>query len=397
MVPPLLRSLDLFSGIGGITLALEGIASPVSYCDINPSSRAVLQAKMDAGLLPRAPVSEDVTRLGPRDVVGGARGVDLIAGGWPCQDLSAVGLHKGLDGDQSGLIREVFRLADAFGHPALFLENVPPAVDGALPTMLQEFVVRRGYEISWCVMPASAVGAPHIRNRFFCLITHPKKRTIDWGNVKVRAGAWRNASWSKPPKLRLVPGPAQTRRLHLLGNSVVPDCVRLAFLVLASGLVLPPERATLSRAVSFSNPPRPPRELLVPLLPGQQLPKWGHARLQAGKLAVFTRSTPPMRRPSLDIVLDPRVFGPRRKPLSPRISSPLVTVPLHTNAWATPRRGGGGGFVLTERMTQDLVMQLRFARDTPDAQRRGQVNPEFVEWMMGYPRGWTEHPSKSIR
>ena len=57
--PMLLKSLDLFSGIGGITHALRGIAEPVAYCDIEPNSRAVLEANMRRGNLPRAPIAHD--------------------------------------------------------------------------------------------------------------------------------------------------------------------------------------------------------------------------------------------------------------------------------------------------------------------------------------------------
>jgi len=58
-----LRSLDLFTGIGGFTLALKGLADPVAYCDISEDSRCALGSLMKRRLLPRAPICEDITKL----------------------------------------------------------------------------------------------------------------------------------------------------------------------------------------------------------------------------------------------------------------------------------------------------------------------------------------------
>ena len=63
MVTPLLRSLDLFSGIGGVTHALRGIAEPVAYCEIDDTCRIVLNKNMKAGTLPRAKIYNDVRNL----------------------------------------------------------------------------------------------------------------------------------------------------------------------------------------------------------------------------------------------------------------------------------------------------------------------------------------------
>ena len=60
-----LRSLDLFSGIGGLTLALQGVAEPSAYCDIDPAAQAVLADRIARRLLPDAPVCNDVRHLTP--------------------------------------------------------------------------------------------------------------------------------------------------------------------------------------------------------------------------------------------------------------------------------------------------------------------------------------------
>jgi hypothetical protein len=57
--------------------------------------------------------------------------------------------------------------------------------------------------------------------------------------------------------------------------------------------------------------------------------------------------------------------------------------------WSTPRHSSHTSNVITTRTCRDLPTQVRFERKTPDHLRRGVLNPEFVEWMMGYPKGYT--------
>jgi site-specific DNA-cytosine methylase len=95
-----LRSLDLFSGIGGLTLALTGIAEPLAYCDIEASSLAVLHENMRLKRLPTAPVSTDVNQLDPawlKEHVpsGTSSKPDAIVAGFPCVGFSLVGKREG--------------------------------------------------------------------------------------------------------------------------------------------------------------------------------------------------------------------------------------------------------------------------------------------------------------
>lgn len=123
----MLRSLDLFTGVGGITLALKGIAEPVAYCDSSVQARRVLQDNVRAGRLPRAPVCKDVRTLDLAWLrAHGVDGqVDMIAGGFPCVGFSTMGLRRGFQDPGSGLFAEVLRLVDLFSCPLLLLENVP--------------------------------------------------------------------------------------------------------------------------------------------------------------------------------------------------------------------------------------------------------------------------------
>ena len=93
--------VGLFAGVGGIELGLEAAGHRTSLiCEIEPAARAVLAARF-----PRLPLHDDIRTLDrlPKDT-------DLVAGGFPCQDISQAGTTKGIAGKNSGLINEVFRL-----------------------------------------------------------------------------------------------------------------------------------------------------------------------------------------------------------------------------------------------------------------------------------------------
>ena len=102
----MLYGLDLFSGIGGITKALEGYVVPVAYCENDRYAQGVLLSRMGDGDLPRAPIWDDVRTLKSEMLPA----IDIIYGGFPCQDISVAGRGGGLDAERSGLFFEVARL-----------------------------------------------------------------------------------------------------------------------------------------------------------------------------------------------------------------------------------------------------------------------------------------------
>jgi hypothetical protein len=375
-----LRSLDLFTGIGGFTAALRGIARPVAMCDMDPDAQAVLKGRMEDGLLPTCPIFRDVRSLRAKDLSGP---VDLIAGGFPCQDVSSIGKRGGLTGARSGLIREVLRLADETRAPLVFLENVSALVNKGLDWVVGE-LSRRGFWVSWCVLSAGAVGAPHVRRRVFILACKPS-----WKRRVVVPRAEPLVSWapSKAPVRMVSDSTAENRikRVMLLGNSVVPEAVRAAFLVLSTGFASTPAGASDVRSVAFRCPP----ESALSLSPGA-MPSWGH--VAPGESPMRVVSVPKMKSPSLKLVFDPKAYR-GRKTQHPASESPVLKAPVKATSWSTPRSVTNAGNVLTERMMRDLPTQVRFEAGTPDGLRGGQVSAAFVEWLMGYPRGWTKLPA----
>ena len=158
----MIRVLDLFSGIGGISLGLEstGGFETIAFCEQDAFCRLVLEKHW-----PEVPTFTDVREL--RCSPGDA---DMIAGGFPCQDISVAGKGAGIDGERSGLWREMFRLVRECRPEWVLAENV-----GALRTRGADRVLAdleaEGYACWPLVVGAWAVGAPHKRERVW-IVAH---------------------------------------------------------------------------------------------------------------------------------------------------------------------------------------------------------------------------------
>lgn len=161
-----MRGLDLFSGIGGISLALRPYVQTVAYCEIEPYCQAVLLERMQAGDLDNAPIWNDVRTLNSEIL---DTEIDIICGGFPCQDVSVAGKQAGIaQGTRSGLFHEIMRLVDDFRPKFVFLENVAAICSNGLDVVLQE-IAKAGYDARWMCLSAAEVGAPQKRDRWWLL------------------------------------------------------------------------------------------------------------------------------------------------------------------------------------------------------------------------------------
>jgi DNA (cytosine-5)-methyltransferase 1 len=161
-----LRVLDLFSGAGGMSLGLErtGQFQTLAFCEIEPYARSLL-----ARHWPGVPCYDDVetadfATIGP---------VDLVTAGFPCQDISFAGKGAGLAGERSSLFWHVIRAAGLVGRPKLLLENVAGLLDRGMGSVLGA-LAQIGHDAEWHCIPASAVGAPHRRDRLW-ILTDPER------------------------------------------------------------------------------------------------------------------------------------------------------------------------------------------------------------------------------
>jgi len=166
-----LRVLDLFSGAGMFSLGLErtGGFQTVAFCEIDPFARRVLAAHW-----PEVPIYEDVTKadfepVGP---------VDVVAAGFPCQDISFAGKGAGLAGANSGLFWHILRTVCLVGRPKLLLENVAGLLNRGAGEVFGA-LAQIGYDAEWHCIPASAVGAPHNRDRVW-IVADPQRDQQSW-------------------------------------------------------------------------------------------------------------------------------------------------------------------------------------------------------------------------
>ncbi|MFQ6394775.1 DNA cytosine methyltransferase [Nocardia sp. KC 131] len=158
------RMVGLFAGIGGLELGLGARGwNTELLCEIEPGAQAVLAARF-----PEVPLHGDITKL--RAIPGGT---ELVAAGFPCQDLSQAGRTAGITGKRSGLVDEVFRLVRRQRGPRwLLIENVPFMLQlgrGAAMRHITEALEELGYTWAYRVVDARAFGLPQRRQRVLML------------------------------------------------------------------------------------------------------------------------------------------------------------------------------------------------------------------------------------
>ncbi len=177
-----LRVLDLFSGIGGFSLGLEraGGFKTVAFCEIEDYPRRVL-----AKHWPGVPIYEDVRTLTADDLARDGIAVDVICGGFPCQDISFAGRRAGLEGARSGLWVEYARLIGELRPRFVIVENVPGLLSLGMGTVLGDLAALR-YDATWDCIPAAAVGALHRRDRVWIVGYANENRKPD-GTVNAEA------------------------------------------------------------------------------------------------------------------------------------------------------------------------------------------------------------------
>lgn len=156
-----MRIGSLFSGIGGLELGLEraGVGNTVWQVEKEPFCRQVL-----ARHWPDAIRYEDVTEVDWNTV----EPVEVICGGFPCQDISLAGKGAGLDGERSGLWREYVRAVRVLRPRYVVVENVAALFVRGFDRVLGD-LASLGFDAEWSIVSAASVGAPHLRRRVFVL------------------------------------------------------------------------------------------------------------------------------------------------------------------------------------------------------------------------------------
>ncbi len=257
-----LKVLELFAGIGGFSVGLErtGGFETIAFCEIDKHAKKVLNKNW-----PSVPVYEDVKEITLERLKADGNVPDVITGGFPCQDISTAGAGAGLAGARSGLWFEFARIIKEVRPKLVIAENVSALRFRGLDQVLRS-LSEIGYDAEWHCVPASAIGAPHRRDRIW-IIAYPNQQhgwsksqqqlsterstrdELGWGseamaysNSTQREGGgvssrilaeytdFGSGSWweVEPPVGRVADGlPGRTHRLKQLGNAVVPQIPEL--------------------------------------------------------------------------------------------------------------------------------------------------------------------------
>jgi DNA (cytosine-5)-methyltransferase 1 len=237
-----MKVLDLFAGIGGFTLGLERAGfETAAFCEIDPYAQKVL-----AKHWPGVPIYDDVRTITAERLASDGIGVDVITGGFPCQDISVAGGQEGIEkGSRSGLWSECARLIGDVKPRFAVLENVTNLISGDSGRWFGRLLgdlASVGYDAEWYCIPASYLGAEHRRDRVW-IIAYPVGTRVEGLDVQKSLRAY-----SEEPRRREFAGaidaslpaddyarmrgnidgvPDIMDRLKCLGNAVVPQIPEL--------------------------------------------------------------------------------------------------------------------------------------------------------------------------
>lgn len=298
----MLTHLDLFTGIGGFSLALRDAVQTKMYCEICPLARVVLQRQMTEGHLRKAPIADDIRLLNPPKC-------DVITAGWPCTGFSLAGNGEGFAQADSALFSHVLRIVRSTLPVVVILENTPAAA-GVAQNRIARPLIRLGYTFTSGLFRADSVGIPQKRLRWFAIAYRCKSTlsTLQRHITTPRIGAEPVRTKQYSNKL--------SERFKLLRNCVVPRCAAFAIQSLATG--------------------------------------------------------DPIKSADLDLGLTMRQGN----------------VQVHKQLWPTlAGHWQRGADVLTSRACRHIGTAVKFEKGTQN--RDWPVNVHWLEYLMGFPSGWT--------
>ena len=328
-----LRTLDLFSGIGGFSLALKDIARTVAYCEIDSACRDILTARMRDNGLEKAPIFHDITTLSAQDLH--ELSPELITAGFPCQDITPINrTARGIMGARSRLVFDVFRLVRSVKTMKyVVLENSANIVNMGLARILKEFSVL-GWTVTWGVFSSLEVGCFHDRRRWVCLACatgmQPPTRPL----------TMRHVPDNKSPTKLTTTSKSNTIASMALGNAVVPAMMAHAFTWLCN---MHAGTAELTNTGALCG------------------------ACLAGKKTLHHRK-----------------IHSKTKPLN--LIFKIGGVEHHKRYWGTPTRRRPCKCQKNTSNLRHLSCQVQLERQS---RGDGVINARFVEWLMGFPPRWT--------
>jgi len=235
-----LRELALFAGAGGGILGGHLLGwRTVCAVEREPYAASVLAQRQNDGLLPAFPIWDDICTFDGRPW---KELVDVVSGGFPCQDVSAAGKGAGLDGSRSGLWTQMARVISEVRPRFAYLENSPLLIGRGLDRVLAD-LASMGFNARWGIVGAHQAGAPHQRKRIWLvaysnsLVSKTQEKCCEVNRKETNrpaSGSCGPTWWDSEPLVgRVADGVAAGMdRLKVLGNGQVPACAAKAWRIL---------------------------------------------------------------------------------------------------------------------------------------------------------------------
>jgi len=245
-----MHELALFAGAGGGILGGKLLGwRTVCAVEWNAYAASVLCARQNEGVLPPFPIWDDVQTFDGNPWRGI---VDVVSGGFPCQDISSAGRGAGIEGEKSSMWRHMARIIGEVRPRFAFVENSPMLTSRGLGHVLGD-LASLGYDARWGVLGAYQAGAPHRRDRIWIVAELVADTNGAQCNRKMLPGGEKSENpnpcvasswWGRDPCEiaesgvgRMAHGvAARMERLKAIGNGQVPDVAALAWRVLTAEL-----------------------------------------------------------------------------------------------------------------------------------------------------------------
>jgi DNA (cytosine-5)-methyltransferase 1 len=203
-----MNELALFAGAGGGILGGHLLGwRTVCAVEWEPYPASVLAQRQNDGILPAFPIWDDVCTF---DGLPWRGIVDVVSGGFPCQDISAAGKGAGISGERSGMWAEMARIIGEVRPRFAFVENSPMLTLRGLGTVLGD-LAEMGFDARWGVLGASAVGAHHKRERIWIVAYSTGERSERWREEGIRTdGDCRRSAGQRGRKIAEIAGHGET-------------------------------------------------------------------------------------------------------------------------------------------------------------------------------------------
>lgn len=231
-----LRELALFAGAGGGILSGKLLGwRTVCAVEREPYAASILAARQNDGILEAFPIWSDVCTFDGKPWRGL---VDVVSGGFPCQDISSAGSGAGIEGARSSMWKHMARIIGEVRPKFAYMENSPLLVSRGLAVVLSD-LAEMGYDAEWGCLSAASLGANHVRDRIWILAADPhlpqcERRRLSSRVHKEYANIGNSRWWKDSPEFHRMDDVLAHRmdRLTAIGNGQVPIVAATAFNVL---------------------------------------------------------------------------------------------------------------------------------------------------------------------